>query len=59
MTTGDKIADTAAAAAVITTAGVTLGDVQQVAQILAYIGSALAGIGAFVYYMVKISRKEK
>lgn len=59
MTGGEKIAAGAAVAAPLAAAGVTLADVEQIAQIAAFCGSALAGLGAFVYYMVRTFRKEK
>lgn len=47
----DKVAGTAAIIAPIVAASVNLSDMVQIAQICAYIGSALAGVGAFIYYI--------
>lgn len=54
----DKLAGTAAVAAPIIAAGATLSDVAQIAQICAYFGSFAAGVGAAIYYLVKIRRKQ-
>ena len=55
----EKTAAYATIVAPVTAIGISLADLTQVAQIAAYAGSALAGIGAFIYYMVKVFRKDK
>jgi len=55
----EKTAIGAAIAAPILAAGVTVADVTAIAQIAAYVGSALGGLGAAIYYIVKAFRKDK
>jgi hypothetical protein len=47
----DRVADAAAGASIITSVGISLTQVGEVAQILAHLGAALAGVGAFIYYL--------
>lgn len=55
----EKIAIGVAVTAPVVAAGVTIADVTAIAQIAAYCGSALGGLGAAIYYIVKAFRKEK
>lgn len=49
--TSQTVADVAAVAAPIVTLAASLANFHEVAQIFAFIGSGLAGIGAFIYYV--------
>ena len=51
MIVSEKVAATVAITAPLMTVGITLTDLTAVAQIAAYIGSTLAGVGAFIYYI--------
>lgn len=48
---GQHVADLAAVAAPLVALGATLADLHEIAQIFAFIGSGLGGIGAFIYYV--------
>lgn len=49
--TAQHIADGAAVAAPIVTLTASLANFHEAAQIFAFIGSGLAGVGAFIYYV--------
>ena len=53
----EKIANVAAVVSPIVAVGVTLADIVQYAQIAAYIGSAIGGIGAGIYYLTHRKKK--
>lgn len=48
---GQQVADAAAVAAPVVTLLASIGELHEVAQIFAFIGSGLGGIGAFIYYV--------
>lgn len=48
---GQHVADAATVAAPVVTVFASLANLHEAAQIFAFIGSGLAGIGAFIYYV--------
>lgn len=48
---GQHIADVAAVAAPVVTLAASLADLHEIAQLFAFVGSGLGGIGAFIYYV--------
>lgn len=48
---GQHVADTAAVAAPVLAVAASLVDLHELAQIFAFIGSGLGGVGAFIYYV--------